>query len=106
MSVIDSLAELMDELENEPVENERIYKYLSTIDSAALSAQIDAFKLIDAEVKPNHLKGKESKAWTSDKNNRKGQAFEAILKTFLMPGGRCFTAWQRLQTDTANWTSW
>ena len=100
MSVIDSLAELMDELEDEPVDNERIYRYLNTTDTVALSAKIDAFKLIDAEVKPIHLKGKEAKTWTSDKNNRKGQAFEAVLNILLMPGGRCFSAWQRLQTDT------
>ena len=97
---MDSLAALIQTLQSEPLENDQIYAYLGGIDEALLSAQVAAFKTIDAEVRPEGLSGRESKTWLSGKNNRKGQAFEQILNTLLIPGGRCFSAWQRLQTDT------
>jgi hypothetical protein len=99
-NTIDSLASLMQMLDNDPVENEQIYAYLGAVDEAALATHIANFNAIEAETKPDPLTGKALKSWLSDKNNRKGVAFEQILNSLLMPGGRCFSTWQRLQTDT------
>ena len=99
-NTIDSLASFMKILKADPVENDDIYAYLGGVDAVLLAARISDFKQIDAEIRPASLKGKEAKEWLSDKGNRKGLAFEKILETLLVPGGRCFSAWQRLQTET------
>ena len=98
MSTIDSLAALMLALKDEPIENPQAYSYLNEIDVLLLQARIAAFKLIEAEVRPAGLTGKAAKQWESERNGRKGVAFESILSSML--SGRCFAAWQRLQTDT------
>lgn len=99
-SSADSLAALIKALQDAPVENDAIYAYLSSVDGALLSNQIATFRAIDAETPPAGQSRHETKQWSSAKHQRKGLAFEAILGTLLMPGGRCFTSWQRLQTDT------
>jgi hypothetical protein len=90
----------MQTLQGDPVENDQIYAYLGTVDTVLLASQTETFKQIDAEIKPDTLTGQAAKAWLIDKNRRKGIAYEELLKTLLKPGGRCFSVWQRLQTDT------
>lgn len=99
-TAIDSLASLINLLNDNSIDNDLIYQYLGTVDIDLLSASISQFKKIDAEEMPEGLKGKAAKEWNSDKNSRKGKAFEKILEALLAPGGRCFSAWTRLQTAT------